>query len=272
MLCKVMEVGRSGYYAYVQRQRERPVDRQEQALIVKVRAIHRANRQSYGSRRMAEALQAEGHTVGRHKARRLMRKAGVKVKSKKRFKVTTESRHNYPVAPNRLNREFNLQASNRAWGGDITYLWTDEGWLYLAVVIDLYSRMVVGWSLSHRVKVDLVRNALTMALWRRRPGKGLVHHSDRGSQYACHKYQALLKRHGMVSSMSRKGDCWDNAVVERFFGSLKREHMDHYRYATRAEAKRDVIDYIEMFYNSRRKHSYLGYVSPAEYEQLAKAA
>ena len=201
-----------------------------------------------------------------------MKKASVEVKQKKRFRVTTDSKHNYPVAPNMLNRQFEVEAPNTVWGVDITYLWTDEGWLYLAVVIDLFSRRVVGWSLSSRMKVDLVRDALLMAIWRRKPGRGLIHHSDRGSQYACHVYQDILQEHGMIPSMSRKGNCWDNAVIERFFHSLKGERTSHRRYLTREAARQDVINYIEMFYNSRRLHSYLGYVSPIEYEKLAKVA
>ena len=271
LLCQVMEVSRSGFYDFMKRL-QRPKDPQEQRLIVKVRAIHKANDEAYGSRRMSQALRADGEDVGRCQAGTLMKKANVEVKQKKRFRVTTDSKHNYPVAPNLLDRQFDIEAPNTAWGGDITYLWTDEGWLYLAVIIDLFSRRVVGWSLSSRMKVDLVRDALLMAIWRRKPGRGLIHHSDRGSQYACHEYQDILEEHGMIPSMSRKGDCWDNAVIERFFRSLKSERTNHRRYPTREAARQDVINYIEMFYNSRRLHLYLGYVSPVEYEKLAKVA
>jgi len=271
LLCQVMEVSRSGFYDFMKRL-QRPKDPQEQRLIVKVRAIHKANDEAYGSRRMSQALRADGENVGRCQAGTLMKKANVEVKQKKRFRVTTDSKHNYPVAPNLLDRQFDIETPNTAWGGDITYLWTDEGWLYLAVIIDLFSRRVVGWSLSSRMKVDLVRDALLMAIWRRKPGRGLIHHSDRGSQYACHEYQDILEDHGIIPSMSRKGDCWDNAVIERFFRSLKSERTNHRRYQTRDAARQDVINYIEMFYNSRRLHSYLGYVSPAEYEKLAKVA
>ena len=271
LLCQVMEVSRSGFYDFMKRL-QRPKDPQEQRLIVKVRAIHKANDEAYGSRRMSQALRADGEGVGRCQAGTLMKKANVEVKQKKRFRVTTDSKHNYPVAPNLLDRQFDIETPNTAWGGDITYLWTDEGWLYLAVIIDLFSRRVVGWSLSSRMKVDLVRDALLMAIWRRKPGRGLIHHSDRGSQYACHEYQDILEDHGIIPSMSRKGDCWDNAVIERFFRSLKSERTNHRRYQTRDAARQDVINYIEMFYNSRRLHSYLGYVSPAEYEKLAKVA
>ena len=272
VLCEVMEVSRSGYYDYVQRQTKRIQPPQEQALVYRVKAIHEETGGSYGSRRMAQQLQAEGYAVGRYQARSLMRQAEVAVKPKKRFKVTTDSRHRYPVAPNLLDRQFTVAAANRVWAADISYLWTAEGWLYLAVVIDLYSRRVIGWSLADHLRVDLVKEALTMALWRRKPKAGLIHHSDRGSQYACHEYQALLAKQDILCSMSRKGDCWDNAVVERFFGSLKGERTDHRLYQTRAEAKGDVIDYIEMFYNSRRRHSYLGYSSPMEFETRADVA
>ena len=271
LLCQVMEVSRSGFYDFMKRL-QRPEDPQEQRLIVKVRSIHKANDEAYGSRRMSEALRADGEDVGRCQAGTLMKKANVEVKQKKRFRVTTDSKHSYPVSPNLLDRQFDVDAPNTVWGADISYLWTDEGWLYLAVIIDLFSRRVVGWSLSSRMKVDLVRDALLMAFWRRKPGRGLIHHSDRGSQYACHEYQDILEEHGMIPSMSRKGDCWDNAVIERFFRSLKSERTNHRRYSTREAARQDVINYIEMFYNSRRLHSYLGYVSPAEYEKLAKVA
>lgn len=203
-----------------------------------------------------------------------MRQLGLRVVPSKRFKVTTNSKHHYPVAPNLLDRQFEVAAPDRVWGTDITYLWTQEGWLYLAVVIDLFSRRVVGWSLDKRMTTTLVIDALTMAVWRRRPSKGLLHHSDRGSQYASYAYQAVLEKCGMVCSMSGKGDCWDNAVVERFFRSLKTERTNHCIYATRQAAKQDVIDYIEMFYNSQRLHSYLGYQNPNDYEAgfLLKAA
>ena len=271
LLCQVMAVGRSGFYAFLKRL-QRPVDTREQRLIVKVRAIHKANDEAYGSRRMSKELMADDEDVGRYQAGTLMKKAKVEVKQKKRFRVTTDSKNNYSVAPNLLDRQFDVEAPNTVWGVDITYLWTDEGWLYLAVVIDLFSRRVVGWSLSSRIKVGLVRDALLMAIWRRKPDQGLIHHSDRGSQYACHEYQNILQEHGMIPSMSRKGDCWDNAVIERFFRSLKSERTNHRRYLTREAAKQDVINYIEMFYNSRRLHSYLGYVSPVKYEKLAKVA
>lgn len=186
------------------------------------------------------------------------------VKRKKRFKVTTHSRHPHPVAPNLLDRQFAVVAPDRVWAADISYLWTTEGWLYLAVVI--------GWSLADGLRVELVKQALTLALWRRQPKAGLIHHSDRGSQYACPEYQSLLAEHAMVPSMSRKGNCWDNTVVERFFRSLKRERTNHRLYKTRTGAKKDVIDCLPMFYNTRRRHSYLGYSSPMDFQSQAAVA
>ncbi len=195
-----------------------------------------------------------------------MRKLGLKAKPSKRFKITTDSNHSYPVAPNHLNRQFQVDRPDRVWASDITYLWTRQGWLYIAVILDLFSRKVVGWSISQRMTSELVKKALDMAVIHRQPSKGLLHHSDQGSQYASHTYQAELKKHGMVCSMSRKGNFWDNAVVERFFRSLKTERTNHQRYASREVARRDVVDYILMFYNSQRLHSTLGYRSPTDYE------
>jgi putative transposase len=273
VLCEVLEVSRSGFYAYVQRHAAPRIDRDEVALLARVKAIHAETRQSYGSRRMAKQLQADGFAVGRYKARRLMRQAAVAVRRpRQRHPVTTDSRHRHAVAPNLLARQFDVAQPDQGWAGDITYLWTAEGWLYLAVLLDLYSRKVVGWAMSPHVDAALVQKALHMALGRRQPAMGLLHHSDRGSQYSCPAYQRLLEAAGMRCSMSRKGECLDNAVAERFFGSLKQERTAHYQYTTRQDAKDDVIDYIEMFYNSQRKHSYLGYVSPNEYEARHKVA
>lgn len=273
IMCEVMQVSRSGCYAYVQRQASAGIGAEEGALLARVQAIAAETRHSYGSRRMAKQLQADGFSVGRYKAKRLMRQAKVIVqRSKQRSPVTTDSRHGYTVAPNLLARQFAVENPDQVWVGDITYVWTAEGWLYLAVLLDLYSRKVVGWAMSHHVDAALVRAALQMALGRRQPAEGLIHHSDRGSQYACDAYQALLAKHGIHCSMSRKGDCLDNAVAERFFGSVKGERTSLQPYARRQEARDDVIEYIEMFYNSRRLHSYLGYVSPNDFEQLAGMA
>jgi putative transposase len=273
LVCEVMQVSRSGFYAYARRQANRTIDRAKWELLARVKAIAWETRQSYGSRRMAKQLQDEGFSVGRAQARRLMKEAGVSVRRPRaRGPVTTDSRHDYGVADNVLARQFDVAKPDQAWAGDITYIWTAEGWLYLSVLLDLYSRKVVGWAMSSHIDTDLVQHALEMALGRRRPSAGLVHHSDRGSQYASHAYRHLLADHGIVCSMSGKGDCLDNAVAERFFGSLKCEWTSHWDYATRQEAKDDIIAYIEMFYNSRRKHSYLGYVSPNEYEKCSLVA
>jgi putative transposase len=273
LLCEVLQVSRSGFYAYVQRQTSCCVDAEEVALVARVQAIAAETRHSYGSRRMAKQLQDDGFAVGRYKARRLMRQAKVTVeRPKQRGPVTTDSRHSYAVAPNVLARQFDVEQPDQVWVGDITYIWTTEGWLYLAVLLDLYSRKVVGWALSHRVDTALVQDALRMALGRRQPAVGLIHHSDRGSQYACGAYQALLAEHGIRCSMSRKGDCLDNAVAERFFGSLKGECTSLHHGARRQEARDAVIAYIEMFYNSMRLHSYLGYLSPNAFENFTNAA
>jgi putative transposase len=268
-----MQVSRSGFYASIQRPAPACVGAEEVALLTRVTAIAVETRYSYGSRRMAKQLRDDGFAVGRYKARQLMRQAQVTAqRGKKRHPVTTDSRHSYAVAPNLVARQFAVEKPNRVWVGDITYVWTAEGWLYLAVLLDLYSRKVVGWAMSHRVDAALVQEALHMALGRRKPAEGLIHHSDRGSQYACSAYQALLVAHGIRCSMSRKGDCLDNAVAERFFGSVKGERTSLHHYARRQEARDDVVEYIEMFYNSKRLHSYLGYVSPNAFESLAKAA
>ena len=273
VLCEVLDVSRSGFYEYLLRHTKASVDAEEVALFARVKAIAAETRHSYGSRRMAKQLQDEGFHVGRAKARRLMHKTGVAVpRPRRRGPMTTDSRHGDEVAPNLLARQFDVTAPDHVWAGDLTDIWTAEGWLYLSVLVDVYSRQVVGWAMTHQMDTTLVQDALQMALGRRSPSAGLMHHSDRGSQYASHAYQAMLADHGIVCSMSEKGECLDNAVAERFFGSLKREWTSHGHYATRQEARDDIIDYIEMFYNSRRKHSYLGYVSPNTYEQFALVA
>ena len=231
------------------------------------------SRASYGSRRMVKQLKAEGHQIGRHKVRRIMRQMGLKAKTPRRFKLTTDSRHSFPVAANTLKRNFDVDAPNKVWTADITYVWTFEGWLYLAIVMDLYSRQIVGWAMNKSMQKQFVLDALAMAYWQRKPSKGLLHHSDRGSQYACHDYRRVLKSYGMEASMSRKGNCWDNAPTERFFRSLKSERLTAYSFATRKQAEMEILDYIT-FYNSIRLHSTLGYLSPMAYEkeQYLKAA
>jgi putative transposase len=266
LMCRLLGVTRSGYYGYRKRQLGQPDDPVHREMLEAVVEIAKASDFTYGSRRMKKGLNVLGHPVSRNKTRKLMKQAGVRVRYRKKYKVTTNSNHRHPVFENKLNRQFSVERPNQVYAGDITYLWTQEGWLYLAVVIDLYSRKVVGWSMSRRMKAQLVCDALTMAIWQRRPEEGLICHSDRGSQYASKKYRRLLKAHGFVGSMSRKGDCWDNAVVESFFGSLKQERVQWRHYQTRQEAWRDVLNYISMFYNPHRLHSYLGYKSPNQYE------
>jgi transposase InsO family protein len=274
-MCRLLGVTRSGYYGYQRRGGGR-IDYYHQELLEAVEDIAEASDDSYGSRRMKAALGMLSYPVSREKARKLMKEADVQVKHRKKYKVTTNSNHKQPVFENVLDRKFDVEAPNQVYAGDITYLWTQEGWLYLAVIIDLYSRKVVGWSMGSRMRAQLVCDALRMAIWQRRPKAGLVVHSDRGSQYASKDYRRLLKAHGFVGSMSRKGDCWDNAVAESFFGSLKQERVHWRNYQTRLEAQQDVLNYISMFYNSYRLHSYLGYTSPNQYEaemvEMKKAA
>ena len=224
-------------------------------------------RRHYGSRRTKKALYVLGYPVCRDKARKLMREGDVQVRHGKKSKVRTNCNHKQPVFENLVERAFHIDRPDQGDAADITYLSTQEGWLYLAVVIDLCTRKVVGWSMSSRMKSQLVCDALHMAIWRRQPKAGLIHHSDRGSQYASKAFRRLLKARDIEGSMSRKGDCWDNAVVESFFGSLKQERVQWRNYQSRYEAQQDILGYISMFYNSHRLHSYLGYVSPNDYER-----
>jgi putative transposase len=266
LLCEVMEVSRSGYYTW--RGRGGSVrEADNRRLVPLVRELHRQSGGTYGTRRIADDLRDHGILCGRHRARALMGLAGVTARQTKKFRTTTDSGHDLPVAPNLLGREFSVDAPDKVWVGDITYVWTREGWLYLAVVLDLFSRMVVGWSLGDRITRRLVMDALRMGVGRRRPEPGLMYHSDRGVQYCSSDFQELLTAFSMTCSMSRKGDCWDNAVAESFFGTLKTERVPPGGYGTKDEARRDIVDYIEMFYNSRRKHSYLGYLSPKQFEK-----
>jgi len=267
VLCQVMRVSRSGFYDYLQRFQQGPIlDPDEERLKSRMRQIFKVSKASYGSRRMMKQLVKDGFSIGRFKTRRLMRELDLKAKAPRRYKVTTDSRHSFRIAPNVLDRKFDVPAPDTVWTADISYVWTLEGWLYLAVVMDLFSRRIVGWAMDKRMKTDLALNALAMAYWHRKPPKGLLHHSDRGSQYACPEYQKRLERYGMRASMSRKGDCWDNAPTERFFRSLKSERLRLCRFETRTSAKSEVLDYVT-FYNGLRLHSTLGYLSPIDYEK-----
>lgn len=268
MLCRVMQVSRSGFYDWARRE---PVDPGRQQLIERIQDIHRRKRGSYGSRRMSLALKREGFEVGRYQARSLMGEAEVECRQRRRYRSTTDSGHGQPVALNLLAREFDVAEANRVWCADITAIWTLEGWLYLAAVLDLHDRQLVGWAMAGHMRSTLVLDALEMALGRRRPQRGLLHHSDQGSQYASHDYRQALDLHGLVASMSRRGNCWDNAVMERFFGSLKSEWTDTQRYLNREQARRDVVHYIELEYNGDRLHSTLGNATPREVELAAAA-
>ncbi len=264
-MCVVLDVSISGYRAWKRGgtpDRKRLTDAQTLAVI---RAIHLELKGAYGSPRMVRELRMRGFTAGKERVERLMRENGIRARHKRRYKVTTDSKHGLPVAANLLNRNFTPTAPNQVWTSDITYLWTDEGWLYLAIVLDLFNREVIGWSLKPRMTTDIVTDALTMAWFRRRPNAGVMHHSDRGSQYASHAFQDKLKEFGIACSMSRKGNCWDNAPTESWFNSFKNERYHGLRYATHAEMKAASFEYIEVFYNRTRQHSTLGYQSPIQY-------
>jgi putative transposase len=268
--CDVLDVSASGYFVWQRRRdagRSGPAGRHsDEALLAHMRAIHAEVKQEYGWPRMHKELLARGIRVGKERVRHLMQQHGIKAKTKRKFVVTTDSRHNLPVAPDLVQRRFNPEAPNRLWSGDITYIATDEGWLYLAAVIDLFSRQVVGWSMQAHMQTSLVKDALTMAWFRRRPDAGLIFHSDRGSQYCSHEFQNALRIWQMRSSMSRKGNCWDNAPTESFWGRLKTASLYGKKFATRREAMDAVLDWMA-FYNHRRLHSTLGYLSPMQYEQ-----
>ena len=261
--CRVLQVSPSGYYAARMRSRRTPV---ACAASVQLKAAFAASGRAYGSRRLCAALQKQGVTMGRHRVRTLMRANGLRPVWKRKFVHTTDSRHGLPVAPNVLARQFEQPCLNRAWVCDITYIRTRSGWLYLAAVLDLHSRKIVGWAMAPEMPAALVCAALQMALAQRNPGAGLIVHSDRGTQYASGAHQALLTKHGLVGSMSRKGNCWDNSVMERFFLNLKMERVWQRDYANHSEAIHDVADYIVNFYNSVRLHSTLGYLSPNAFE------
>ena len=261
--CQLLGISRSGYYEAQQRIAQAPV---VCAISVHIKAAFEASGGMYGSRRIQAALHAQGLSIGRHRIRRLMRQHGLRPKWRRKFAHTTDSKHDLPLADNLLNRQFAPAALNQAWVADITYIRTRRGWLYLAVVLDLFSRKVIGWAMAPSMPASLVCAALQMALAHRQPAAGLMVHSDRGSQYASAQYQSLLTRHGVCCSMSRKGNCWDNAVMERFFLSLKMERVWQRDYANHTEAASDIADYIVGFYNSHRLHSTLGYLSPMAYE------
>ena len=266
VMCRLMGINRYSYYSFQYRQKKRPEDPVRHEMLDWIKKIAESSRYTYGGRRIKNALNALGYPIGIRKTKNLMKEAGIFVRYRKKYKVTTNSKHSKPLFENVLKRQFSVTAPDCAYVSDITYINTQEGWLYLAVVIDLFSRKVVGWSMSSRMKADLVCDALKMAIWQRKPARGLVVHSDRGSQYASHDYRKLLNLHGYIGSMSRKGDCWDNAVAESFFGSLKQEQVQWEHYQTKYEAQQDILNYIAMFYNDYRLHSFLGYMNPNQFE------
>jgi putative transposase len=267
-MCRVLGVSRSGLYAW---QRRGPSAREEAdvELSRRIHAIHSDSRSTYGSPRVHRGLRRQGVRVGRKRVERLMKRDGLRGRVRRRFRRTTDSNHDLPVAPNTLNRQFEVDTPDRVWAGDITYIRTRNGWSYLAVVIDLHSRLVVGWALADHMRTELVETALICALGKREPSEELLHHSDRGSQYASKSYRGRLEALGIEVSMSRPGDCYDNAVVESFFGTLKQELVYHAKWNDLADARAAIHDYIEVFYNRQRLHSSLGYRTPAEADHEA---
>jgi putative transposase len=269
-MCRVLGVSRSGYYGW-QADAKSKQKLANAALLKKIENAYEKSHKTYGSRRIHQDLICQGERCSRNRVARLMNQYGIMAKTKRKFRATTNSKHNFPVAQNLLDRHFEVGTLNKVWVADITYIPTDEGWLYLAAVMDLASKKIVGLSMGEHVTKELAMDALKMAIHQRKPSGGLMHHSDRGVQYASNDYQDVLRNHKMVCSMSRKGDCWDNAAMESFFGSLKTECTYHRCYHSRSEARRDILYYIEVFYNNQRLHSTLCYRSPLQFEQQMAA-
>jgi len=266
-MCRVLKISKSGYYAWKVRPQSKRA-RENEKLDHHIKTIYRKNRGTYGSPRITKALNKQNIACSENRVARRMSINGIHAKTKKRFKVTTNSKHNHPVAKNLLGQKFNAQRPNQLWASDITYIWTQEGWLYLAVIVDLFSRQIVGWAMSNHLGQELVLNALKQAIWRRRSQSGVIFHSDQGVQYACQAFRDLLQQYKFIQSMSGKGNCYDNAVVESFFHTLKTELIYFENYITREDAKNSIFEYIEIFYNRDRMHSTLNYYSPVEFEQI----
>ena len=266
-MCRALNVSKSGYYAWKVRPKSKRARENEQ-LDHHIRTTYKQNRGTYGSPRITEALKKQSIACSENRVARRMRINDLTAKTKKRFKVTTNSKHNHPVTENLLGQNFEAQRPNQVWVSDITYIWTHEGWLYLAVILDLFSRQIVGWAMSNRLGHELVLDAFKQAIWRRRPPSGVIFHSDQGVQYACQALRDLLHHYKFIQSMSGKGNCYDNAVAESFFHTLKTELIYFENYITRGDAKNSVFEYIEIFYNRFRMHSTLNYYSPVEFEQL----
>lgn len=262
----MLQVSRSGYYTWLKRP-ESNRSRENRQLVEQIRDIHEQSRRTYGSPRVYAELQTMGVICSENRVARLMRLNGIAVEKKRKFAKTTDSNHQLPIAPNLLDQQFEVSKPDVVWTTDITYIWTKQGWLYLAIVLDLFSRRIVGWSMAPTLERTLVMAALQMAIMIRTPAEGLMHHSDRGSQYASYDYQKILQQKKIVSSMSRRGNCYDNAPTESCFATLKRELVYRRNYTSHAEARQDIFEYIEVWYNRRRKHSAIGYMSPVEYEQ-----
>lgn len=265
-MCQVLTVSRSGYYGWTRRE-ESPKSKEDRVLFVVINGLFEKHKKRYGAPRIAKDLKEDGISCGRHRTARIMRENGLKAKAREKFKATTDSCHTLPVAPNLLNQDFKVNRPNQVWVSDITYIWTREGWMYLCTIIDLYSRKVVGWAMNKRMKKDLVIRALDQAYHRRRPGKGLIFHSDRGSQYASHAFRKRLAKYQMFQSMSGKGNCYDNAVAESFFRTLKTELVYWEVYYTRDQAKQSIFEYIEVYYNRFRRHSFIDYFTPDAFER-----
>jgi transposase InsO family protein len=265
----MLNIERSGYYAWLKKVPGKRATANA-TLDQKILTTFHQHKGRYGAPRLQDELQGEGERVSKNRVARRMKALGIQAKGKKKFKATTDSKHNLPVAPNLLNRDFTAKRPNKKWCGDITYVWTEEGWLYLATVIDLYSRKVIGWSLQSTMTKQLVCDALMMALWRRGFPRNVLFHSDRGSQYCSHDYQNMLKHYGLTCSMSRKGNCWDNSVAESFFHSIKTELIYHERYTTRENAKQSIFHYIEVYYNKLRRHSTIGSLAPEAFENQSR--
>ena len=264
-MCAVLKVSRNGYYDWLDRPDSKRC-KENRVVLSQIRAVHDRSRQAYGALKTWRELRAKGFKWGRHRVARLRREAGIEARRKRRFRITTQSRAGVVAAKNRLKQRFKAKAVNRVWVGDITFVPTAEGWLYLAVLIDMYSRRVVGWAMSERIDQQLVLDVLNMALLQRTVKPGLIHHTDQGRQYSSAAYQAVLEQHGMVASMSRRGNCYDNAVAESFFSSLKNELIHHHTFRTRDEARTAIFEHIEVFYNRQRRHQSLDYCSPVDYE------
>jgi transposase InsO family protein len=265
-MCQVLGVSKSGYYAWLKRPKSEQSERREK-VTAHIKRVHLESRQTYGSPKITKVLHNEGLNVSQKTVTRIMKDHHIRSKTMKKYKATTNSKHTLPVYPNLLNQDFHVERPGQVWVADITYIWTSEGWLYLASVMDLYSRRIIGWEMAERMTKDLVVTALKRAMVTQRPKEGLIHHSDRGSQYASNDYQRLLRKNGITPSMSRKGNCYDNACIESFHGVIKRELIFHETYKTRHQAKKSIFDYIVSFYNYKRIHSTNGYLSPMAYEK-----